>query len=73
MVGPGAGLAPFKGFIEEKAFLKKEGKENPFGEMTLYFGCRGRNWDYLYKEDLRKHHEDGTLDNLHVAFSREKV
>jgi len=72
MVGPGAGLAPFKGFIEEKVFAQQEEKDNPYGPMTLYFGCKGRNWDYLYKPELLKYHEDKVLENYHVAFSREQ-
>ena len=86
MIGPGAGIAPFRGFIEEKIFLKLSSnftyiisrlnlldQDNPYGEMTLYFGCRGKDWDYLYKEELSKHHEDKNIENYHVAFSREKV
>jgi len=48
-------------------------KDNPYGPMTLYFGCKGRNWDYLYKPELLKYHEDKVLENYHVAFSREQV
>jgi len=72
MVGPGAGIAPFKGFIDEKAFLAETGAENPYGEMSLYFGCKGSEWDYLYKEELTQYQNKGVIKNLYTAFSREQ-
>jgi len=71
MVGPGAGIAPFKGFVDEKAYLARTGGENPYGEMTLYFGCKGREWDYLYREELTQYCAEGIIKDHHVAFSRE--
>jgi Sulfite reductase, alpha subunit (flavoprotein) len=73
MVGPGAGIAPFRGFVEEKGHLSKVGGNNVWGEMTLFFGCKARNWDYLYKEELLSYHENKVIENYHVAFSREQV
>ena len=58
----------FRGFIQERAFQKKQGK--PVGETHLYFGCRNREIDFLYKEELEKYVNDGVL-TLHTAFSRE--
>ncbi|XP_011700668.1 PREDICTED: NADPH--cytochrome P450 reductase isoform X1 [Wasmannia auropunctata] len=69
MVGPGTGLAPFRGFIQERSFARKEGKET--GDTILYFGCRKSQEDYLYREELDGYVKDGTL-TLHVAFSREQ-
>jgi NADPH-ferrihemoprotein reductase len=71
MVGPGAGIAPFKGFLDERAHLVGAGGENPYGDMTLYFGCRGSEWDYLYREELTQYHSSGNTKNYYVAFSRE--
>lgn len=68
MVGPGTGLAPFRGFIQERAWQKEEGKA--VGETHLYFGCRYQNKDYIYREELEKYAEDGVL-TLHTAFSRD--
>jgi len=72
MVGPGAGLAPFRGFIQEKEELEAKNENKTWGELTLFFGCRKGNTDYLYKEELEKAKENGTIVNLHVAFSREQ-
>ncbi|XP_044531565.1 NADPH--cytochrome P450 reductase [Gracilinanus agilis] len=70
MVGPGTGIAPFVGFIQERAWLKGQGKE--VGETVLYYGCRRADEDYLYREELAQFHKDGALSQLHVAFSREQ-
>lgn len=69
MIGPGTGLAPFRGFIQERALAKEEGK--PVGETILYFGCRKRSEDYLYEEELEDYAKKGAL-KLHLAFSRDQ-
>lgn len=68
MIGPGTGLAPFRGFIQERAWQKEEGKE--VGETHLFFGCRHQAKDYIYREELEKFVSDGVL-TLHTAFSRD--
>merc|ERR1719369_2104700 len=69
MIGPGTGLAPFRGFIQERAWQKEQGK--PVGETHLYFGCRNKDKDFIYREELEKFVEDGVLSR-HTAFSRDQ-
>jgi sulfite reductase alpha subunit-like flavoprotein len=73
MIASGAGIAPFKGFTDEKEFVNAKGEKSLFGEMSLFFGCRGKNWDYLYKDELIEHEKSKTLNNLFMAFSRDQV
>ncbi|GBP76213.1 NADPH--cytochrome P450 reductase [Eumeta japonica] len=70
MVGPGTGLAPFRGFLQERASLRAEG--HPVGDNVLYFGCRNRAHDYIYQEELEEYERNGDLQ-LHLAFSREQT
>ncbi|XP_054250421.1 NADPH--cytochrome P450 reductase isoform X3 [Indicator indicator] len=71
MVGPGTGIAPFIGFIQERAWLKQQGKE--VGETVLYYGCRHERQDYLYRQELARFQQEGVLTQLHVAFSRDQA
>jgi methionine synthase reductase len=41
------------------------------GPMTLYFGCRSRDEDFIFREELEELKNDGILTSLKCAFSRE--
>lgn len=42
------------------------------GETILYFGCRHRNEDFLYQQELEDFERAGVLTQLNVAFSRDQ-
>lgn len=66
MIGPGTGIAPFRGFLHQRRAM----------------GCRGRNWlffgdqhadqHFYYRTELADMFRSGFLDRLDVAFSRDQ-
>jgi len=65
MIGPGTGIAPFRGFLHERRALGHKGKN------WLFFGERSAATDYLYREELETMRSDGHLTRLDTAFSRD--
>lgn len=64
----GSGLAPMRGFIQERAAQKMAGRE--VAPMLLFFGCRSPEKDYLYGDsDLAEWAKLGVVD-IRPAFSR---
>ena len=56
MIGPGTGVAPFVGFLEHRGHMMKSVAEGladeevvTFGPTWLFFGCRHREKDFLYR------------------------
>ncbi|MCE0762970.1 cytochrome P450 [Pseudonocardia kujensis] len=67
MVGAGTGLAPFRGFLQDRAADAAEGRT--VGRSLLFFGCRSPEADELYADELRGLQEQG-LVHLVPAYSR---
>lgn len=65
MIGAGTGIAPYRAYLQERAYL------NLKGEQWLIFGNQNYHHDFLYKDDLEQWLEEGVLSKLDLAFSRE--
>lgn len=76
MVGPGTGVAPFIGFLEQRLCLatnddKNEDLSAKIGQSWLFFGCRYSQRDFLYKDQITKYLHNKILTKLFTSFSRE--
>ena len=66
MVVPGTGIAPFRAFVEERRVTGATGKN------WLFFGDRSQKTDYLYENEWESYHNDGILNDLDLAWSRDQ-
>jgi sulfite reductase (NADPH) flavoprotein alpha-component len=67
MVGPGTGIAPFRGFLHERKASGAKGKN------WLLFGDQRAATDFLYREELDELTRTGLLTRLDTAFSRDQT
>ncbi|AQT82840.1 molybdopterin oxidoreductase [Mycolicibacterium litorale] len=66
MIGAGTGIAPFRGFLQERRALGHTGRN------WLFFGDRHRAENFYYRDDLTDMVSDGFLSRLDLAFSRDQ-
>lgn len=71
MVGPGTGVAPFRGFVREKVKQVEIG-DTGSGKVVLFYGCRKSDVDFLYKDEWPDYAKRlGSRFEFVTAFSRE--
>jgi cytochrome P450/NADPH-cytochrome P450 reductase len=66
LVGPGTGIAPFRGFLRERAAQQAAGEA--VGVSHLFYGCRHPAHDFFYRAELEQFADAG-IAQLHLAFS----
>src|SRR5690606_37986597 len=67
MVGPGTGVAPFRGFVQERA------ETGASGRNWLLFGAQHFNTGFLYQTEWQEALRKGELHRLDLAFSRDQA
>ena len=67
MIGPGTGVAPFRGFVQERA------ETGASGRNWLFFGARHFNSDFLYQVEWQEALQNRQLHRLDLAFSRDHL
>ncbi|MBA2943152.1 sulfite reductase subunit alpha [Paenibacillus sp. CGMCC 1.16610] len=66
MIGPGTGIGPFRGFLQERKATGAKGKN------WLIFGEQRAACDFYFKEELEAMLQEGKLHRLDTAFSRDQ-
>ncbi|WP_156842196.1 bifunctional cytochrome P450/NADPH--P450 reductase [Novosphingobium aquimarinum] len=66
LVCAGTGIAPFRGFIQERAIQKAAGQS--VGPALLFFGIDHPEVDFLYRDELAQWQKQGVVEVL-TAFS----
>ncbi len=66
MIGAGTGIAPFRSFLQER---EAQGLK---GNTWLFFGEQRFYSDFLYQLEWQKYVQDGVLENISLAFSRDQ-
>ncbi|MBM7117417.1 bifunctional cytochrome P450/NADPH--P450 reductase [Archangium primigenium] len=60
LICAGTGIAPFRGFLQERALQAREGRR--VGPALLFFGCDHPEADFLYREELEAWQLAGVVD-----------
>ncbi|WP_084959863.1 bifunctional cytochrome P450/NADPH--P450 reductase [Thermoactinospora rubra] len=66
LIGPGTGIAPLRGFLEERAWQHANGTK--VGPSQVFVGCRHPEHDWFYREEMDAWEQTG-IAQVHTAFS----
>ncbi|WP_144394948.1 assimilatory sulfite reductase (NADPH) flavoprotein subunit [Pleionea sediminis] len=66
MVGAGTGIAPYRGFMQQRA------ADNAAGNSWLIFGNPHFSTDFLYQLEWQQYLKKGVLSKIDLAFSRDQ-
>ncbi|MFO7999923.1 MAG: assimilatory sulfite reductase (NADPH) flavoprotein subunit [Marinilabilia sp.] len=66
MVGAGTGIAPYRAFLQHRETTGQKGKS------WLFFGDRRFSSDFLYQVEWQKFLNEGYLEKIDLAFSRDQ-
>jgi sulfite reductase (NADPH) flavoprotein alpha-component len=66
MIGPGTGVAPFRGFVQQRE------AQGATGRNWLFFGARHFHSEFLYQVEWQEAVKKGALSRLDLAFSRDR-
>lgn len=69
MAGLGTGAAPFRAFMQHRAWQRTQGID--VGPLLYYFGSRYRSQEYLYGEEIEAYIASGIISHAGLAFSRD--
>ena len=68
LIAAGTGIAPFRGFVQERAALINNQKT--LAPAVLYYGCRGAERDDLYADEFAQWEAKGAV-TVRRAYSRD--
>jgi cytochrome P450/NADPH-cytochrome P450 reductase len=71
MLCSGTGLAPFRGFIQQRAIQQSANPDRKFAPALLFVGCRSATKDRLYAAEFDAWQSQGVVD-VRYSFSRER-
>ncbi|MEU3856457.1 cytochrome P450 [Streptomyces sp. NPDC028722] len=66
LIGPGTGIAPLRGFLEERAWQQENGTQ--VGLAQVFVGCRHPEHDYFYQQEMQDWEQAG-IAQVHTAYS----
>ncbi|MGW0630836.1 bifunctional cytochrome P450/NADPH--P450 reductase [Streptomyces sp. NPDC002758] len=66
LIGPGTGIAPLRGFLEERAHQHVNGTQ--VGLSQVFVGCRHPEHDYFYRQEMQDWEQAG-IAQVHTAYS----
>ena len=77
MIGPGTGIAPMRAFLQDRdasrVDCEAKGEGDAYADTILFFGCRHKDADFIYEDELLGWARSGTLTALETAFSRDSA